>query len=124
MSKNILDLTAWVTSDINPNNNSKYFGKNLNSMFEGCESLVGILFPTINYVTSFDNLLKSCRMLQSIDLTPLGLATLVDGTPVADIGIKSLNGIFQDCAKLTTISGYQDWNVRGVTTFSKLFAGC
>ena len=124
MSKNILDLTAWVTSDINPNNNSKYFGKNLNSMFEGCESLVGILFPTINYVTSFDNLLKSCRMLQSIDLTPLGLATLVDGTPVANIGIKSLNGIFQDCVKLTTISGYQDWNVRGVTTFSKLFAGC
>lgn len=124
IENNILNLSQWITSENLPSDSKKPMEKNFSAMFSNCYSLEGISFPEIKNITSIYELFANCLQLKTIDISPLGLTTIVNGNIINDNGVESLSKVFQNCTNLTTIIGYQNWDVSNVSTFESLFDGC
>ena len=86
-------------------------------MFYNCSKLSGKLdlshFVTTNKLKLINDMFCGCGKVTEIDLS--GLITS---------GVTLMSSMFEDCEKLETITGISNWDVKAVTSTSRMFLNC
>lgn len=101
-----LDISMFDTSNVT----------NFEHMFGRCYSLtevIGLDKLNTSKATNLKWLFAVCRSIESIDLSNL----IVDN-------VTTMFGMFQECAKLTTIIGMDKWNTSNVSDMDYMFSTC
>lgn len=103
-SAGVLDLSHLDFSSIT----------DMGSMFYGCSSLTSILLPT-NIKEMSGNGISSmfyrCSKLKELDVSSITVTNFV----------TSLYQVFGQCMNLQKLTGYEKWDVSGVTQFTEMF---
>ena len=89
----------------------------LDSMFEGCKSLVYLSVLSnikTNKVQSMENLFYGCSSLKNLpDISNWDLKN-----------VTNIKGMFYGCSKLKNLPDISNWNTKNVNNISYLFYGC
>ena len=110
--KNITDLSGIENWDIS---NVKGIGR----MFFGCEKITSLNLSSwdTSNVESMSSVFTSCYKLETLNLTDWDLTNIKTDT-------GGISFMFQECVKLSTLTGINNWDVSKVDNMVSTFSKC